>query len=77
MLEVLVPGGGTTFHLPFPHPIMVGAGRSLVVQGGIPGGGLEPVTVVGYEWIPSDDRPTIFSPFKFLISKRDPSVYTR
>jgi hypothetical protein len=57
LLMVLVPGGAT-LHFPFPHPIMVGAGRSLVVNDMSPTAALVPVTVVGYEWRPADDKST-------------------
>jgi hypothetical protein len=56
LVMVMVPGRGTT-HLAFPHPLLVGIGRSLVVTGTPePPKALFPVTVVGYEWVPSDDH---------------------
>jgi hypothetical protein len=54
LLMALVPGTDT-LHLPFPHPLMVGVGRLLVVEGNSKGG-LFPVTVVGYDWVPSEDE---------------------
>lgn len=55
LIEVLVEGG-QTIHLPFPHPIMVGVSRKLVVKVMVNTGALLPVTVVGYEWNPTDER---------------------
>src|SRR5215469_9423632 len=49
LLMVLVKGGDT-LHFPFPHPMMVGTGRSLVAQVSLHTGALIQMTVVGYEW---------------------------
>lgn len=54
LLEVLVPAE-TTKHFPFPHPLMVGVGRSLLAEDEVPSGSLSPMTVVGYEWLAADD----------------------
>jgi hypothetical protein len=54
LLMVLVRGV-QTLHFPFPHPIMVGEHRKLVVKDMAPNGALFPVTVVGYEWRSKDD----------------------
>lgn len=54
LLRVLVPAE-TTKHFPFPHPLMVGVGRSLLAEDEVPGGSLSPMTVVGYEWLAADD----------------------
>jgi len=48
-------GGGQTLHFSFPHPIMVGEHRQLVVIDMLPNGALFPVTVVGYGWRDSDE----------------------
>ena len=55
LLMVLVRGS-QTLHFAFPHPIMVGEHRKLVVIDMDPGGALFPVTVVGYEWRTTDDN---------------------
>lgn len=70
LLEVLIPAE-STMHFPFPHPLMVGVGRSLVVDDEVSGPALAPMTVVGYEWIAGDDRPAAFS-LKYIFSKFDP-----
>jgi len=54
LLMVLIKGS-QTMHFPFPHPIMVGESRRLVVTDTAPNGALFPVTVVGYEWRDADD----------------------
>ena len=54
LLMVLVAGTQTK-HFPFPHPIMIGESRRLVVIDMAPNGALFPVTVVGYEWRDADD----------------------
>ena len=54
LLRVLVPAE-TTKHFAFPHPLMVGVGRSLLAEDQVPGGSLSPITVVGYEWLASDE----------------------
>ena len=57
MLMMVWLSGRSTLHLPFPHPLMVGSGRTLVVdthqKTDKP---LIPVTAVGYEWLPKDDK---------------------
>jgi hypothetical protein len=58
LLQILVPDT-TTVHLPFPHPIMVGTGRSLSVSDLAGGPALFPITVVGYEWVATDDKASI------------------
>ena len=55
LLMVLVKGG-QTIHLDFPHPIMVGEHRRLVVVEMKHTGAFLPVTVVGYEWRSTDDK---------------------
>jgi hypothetical protein len=57
IMEVLVPGE-STLHLPFPHPIMIGAGDTFFAIDEAPNGALFPMTVVGYEWLASDDEAT-------------------
>ena len=57
LLRVLVPAE-TTKHFPFPHPLMVGVGRSLFAEDEVPGGWLSPMTVVGYEWLAADEPQT-------------------
>ena len=54
LLMVLVKGG-QTLHFPFPHPLMVGANRSLVVKELLHTGALLPATVVGYEWVAGEE----------------------
>ena len=54
LLRVLVPAEGTK-HFPFPHPLMVGVGRSLLAEDEVAGGSLSPLTVVGYEWLAADE----------------------
>ena len=54
LLQVLVPAE-TTKHFPFPHPVMVGVGRSLLAEDEVPGVSLSPITVVGYEWLAADE----------------------
>ena len=55
LLEVLVPAE-TTKHFPFPHPLMVGVGRSLLAEDVVTASGtLSPITVVGYEWLAADE----------------------
>jgi hypothetical protein len=56
LLMVLVKGG-QTLHFPFPHPLMVGETRKLVVIDMAPNGALFPATVIGYEWRATDDVP--------------------
>jgi hypothetical protein len=58
ILEALVPGE-TTMHLPFPHPIVLGAADSFFAEDERPDGALFPMTVVGYEWLATDDETTI------------------
>jgi len=57
MLMMVWLSGRSTLHLPFPHPLMVGPGRTLVVdthqKAAKP---LIPVTAVGYEWLRTDDK---------------------
>ena len=55
LLMVLVKGG-QTIHLDFPHPIMVGEHRKLVVIEMKHTGALLPTTVAGYEWRAADDN---------------------
>jgi len=48
--------GGQTSHLTFPHPLMVGETRRLVVLDLVPTGALFTCTVIGYEWKATDDN---------------------
>jgi hypothetical protein len=68
LLEVLVPGE-TTKHFPFPHPLMVGVGRSLVAEDEI-SGFLSPMTVVGYEWLPADEPQNLPASLRKKSTKR-------
>jgi hypothetical protein len=54
LLEVLV-AAETTKHFPFPHPLMVGVGRSLLAEDEVSSGSISPMTVVGYEWLAADE----------------------
>jgi hypothetical protein len=54
-LMMVQVNGGQTLHLPFPHPLMVGETRKLVVINAVPDGALFTCTVIGYEWKASDD----------------------
>jgi hypothetical protein len=62
LLEVLIPSE-TTIHFPFPHPLMVGVGRSLIAEDEVHDVAC-PMTVVGYEWLADDDTRSIISLFK-------------
>ncbi|MGK2962232.1 MAG: hypothetical protein ACSLFK_08810 [Gemmatimonadaceae bacterium] len=70
LLEVLVPAE-STMHIPFPHPLMVGAGRSLIAEDEASSPALAPMTVVGYQWLADDERHRGFS-LREIIGKYDP-----
>ena len=74
LLEVYVTGA-QTLHVPFPHPLMVGADRSLVVSTQSATGALMKITVVGYEWNQKDVTPFVFKVGEALMDlfrRKDP-----
>lgn len=75
LLEVLIPDG-TTIHFPFPHPLMVGVGRSLIADDEVKVG-LCPMTVVGYEWLAADDTRNVISLFKGIFTRLIPGLRFR
>ena len=74
LLEAYVPGG-QTIHLPFPHPLMVGTGHSLIVSQQSSTGALMTITVVGYEWNEKDTITLLYKVGKLitdLVRRKDP-----
>ncbi|HEX3168535.1 MAG TPA: hypothetical protein VHQ93_19840 [Chitinophagaceae bacterium] len=74
LLEVYVPGS-QTLHFPFPHPIMVGAGRTLSISPMDNTGAFLPMTVVGYEWNEKDLIIFFYrirEAIRILVRRKDP-----
>jgi hypothetical protein len=61
-----------TLHLTFPHPLMVGMDRKLVIAPEFNNGGFIPATVVGYEWNKKDTITYLFG-----VGERVTSLFRR
>ena len=53
LFKLYIPEG-QTLHMAFPHPVMIGIGRTLKITPLDNTGGFMPMTVVGYEWNDKD-----------------------